>query len=152
LPASNCGCQKYGWFGSLPITKSFTCGKVRATRCRNSENWAGAEGEEVRSFLPTGVTANMIRTPAVCAWGIHDWISSCPGITSGRVGSQVTETRFTVRPTSAIVAKNAAPPSADFPASSVTPTASPPCAAPVSVTATEAQSNRPESFLTNVLL
>src|SRR3954447_12415120 len=25
-PVENCGCQKRGWFGSLPTTKSVTCG------------------------------------------------------------------------------------------------------------------------------
>ena len=31
---SNWGCQKRGWFGSLPTMKFFTVGKVRATCCR----------------------------------------------------------------------------------------------------------------------
>ncbi len=28
----NCGCQNRGWFGSLPMMKSFTVGYVRASR------------------------------------------------------------------------------------------------------------------------
>ena len=51
-------------------------------------------------------------------------------IVVGMAGSQLIETRFAFSPTSLSVAKNAAPPSPDLPASSVAPTSSPARAAP----------------------
>src|SRR5215475_664346 len=35
----NCGCQKWGWFGSLPITKSLTTGYVVASCLTKAANW-----------------------------------------------------------------------------------------------------------------
>src|SRR4029453_1881202 len=48
---SNCGCQKRGWFGSLPTMMFFTVGNVRATWSRNATNWTLAPGTVIgRAF------------------------------------------------------------------------------------------------------
>ena len=42
--ASNCGCQKRVWFGSLPTMNSLTVGNVRARCAVNAANCAGRRG------------------------------------------------------------------------------------------------------------
>ena len=72
----------------------------------------------------------------------------------GFEASQLIETRFTFRPTSFSAAKNDAPASPDFPASSVTPTSSAARAAPVTTVAVSAHahSSQPLFVLKLILL
>src|ERR671939_1233085 len=67
----NCGCQKRGWFGSFPATKTFTYGHVRASCWRKAANCAIAAGEEVTSRGCAGETAKMMRIPWIAADGIQ---------------------------------------------------------------------------------
>src|SRR4029079_14125723 len=90
------------------------------------------------------------------AWacGSQAAISSCPGMVVGLDGSQLTETRFTFRPTSFSVPKNETPPSPVLPASSVTPTSNPARAAPAEAhaSAAHAHSSSPLVLVTPDLL
>src|SRR5262245_54011606 len=101
-----------------------------------------ASGVAVRPFARTGETAKMIRVPLTCACGSHFTISAWPAIFVGAAGSQLIEMRFTFRPTSLSVEKNAAPLPA-FPASSVTPTSMPAPATPAPASAAHAHTSSP---------
>src|SRR4051812_23259629 len=67
----NCGCQKRGWFGSLPITKFLTTGYVLASCCRKAANCAIRAGDAVMSPGCAGATANSTRTARTVASGIQ---------------------------------------------------------------------------------
>src|SRR2546423_2834167 len=86
-------------------------------------------------------------TPAFCASGSQDWICPWAGTAVGFAGSQMTETRFVVRPTSVIVAKKAAG-LTSFPRSSLTPTDTAPLAPAASASATMSAAPRPPILVT----
>jgi len=141
--ASNCGCQKRVWFGSLPTMNSLTVGNVRASCAVKAANWAApaASSGACRGFA--GYTANTTFTPWDSANGSICSISACSGMVVGAAGSHRTVTRTWVRPTSFISEKKVVP-SPPLARSSTTPIWSSADAAPASASAAQAEARRVE--------
>src|SRR3954464_2846304 len=88
------------------MTKSFTCGKVRATCAVQAANCAALLWSAVKSRAFFAEREKTIRMPP--AYWIQLEISSWPGITFGCAGADVIDARFSESPSWLNVVKNAA--------------------------------------------